>query len=157
MGGATPGSYWSTEPPQAVFDNNITTAYTSHGSCNSSFISSSITCGQNTGLYFTQKNGPIIFVAFYFVTNPLYWERDPATVTIEGSNLNGSALTLGTSWTLIYNGSTGLNNGLGRSISGTLQMLPNIPIPFASYRILITSKLGFQTTTSYSELILFGY
>jgi hypothetical protein len=116
-----------------------------------------ITCGQNTGLYLTPNSGPLLLVAFYFVTNNYRRARDPLTITIEGSNMNESALTLGSSWTLIYNGSAGLTNDPGRSNMGTIQMIPNSSIRFASYRLLVTSKSGNDTCTSYSEFVIIGY
>lgn len=121
------------------------------------FIFISSTCNDNSRLYLTLHNEPINLVAFYFVTSPICWKRDPLTITIEGSNLNGFALTLGSSWTLIYNDSAGLISTSGRSSSGTLQILLNVPMQFASYRLVITSKKGIQTSTSYSEFVLIGY
>jgi hypothetical protein len=148
------GAYWPTEPPEAAVDGNITTIYTNHGTCNITIWL--ITCGDNTGLYLTLNDGPFTLIAFYFYTNDLDSERDPLTITIEGSNLNGSALTLGSSWTLIYNGSSGLTSDPGRSAMGTLQILPNASIPFNSYRLLVTSKRGIETCTSYAEFVLIG-
>jgi hypothetical protein len=116
-----------------------------------------ITCGEDTGLYLTLNSGPLALVAFYFGTNNYSPLRDPLTITIEGSNFNQTALTFGFSWTLIYNGSTGLTKDPGRSTMGIIQILPNFPIPFASYRLLVTSKRGNGTCASYSEFVIIGY
>jgi hypothetical protein len=151
------GTYWPTQPPIDAFDNDLTTEYTNHGNCNYSSSTQSITCGTNTGFYLTLQSGPMILIGFYFGTNTLYSKRDPLTITIEGSNLNGSALTFGSSWTLIYNGNSGLIPNPGRSAWGKLQTLSSVSISFESFRILVTSKRGVQTCTSYSEFTLIGY
>jgi hypothetical protein len=155
VSGYSMGSYWPTEPPEAAFDNNLTTDYTSYGNCN--YTWALITCGKNTGLYLTLNSGPLILVAFYFVTNKDFPVRDPRTTTIEGSNMDESALTLGSSWTLIYIGSTGVMNDPGRSNMGTIQIIPNFQMRFASYRLLVTSKRGNATCVSYGEFLMIGY
>ena len=153
---STPGSgvgkYWSSQIPSNAFDNNITSIYTNHGICNSTIYF--ISCGGNTGFYATLNNGPIILNAFYFITLPFSSNRDPLTITIEGSNQNSSLLTFGSSWTLIYNGSSGLTINPGRSMKGTTQILQNLPAAFASYRVLITSKRGIDSSTSYAEFVI---
>jgi hypothetical protein len=153
--GRSTGMYYPSEPPAAAFDNNTATDFTSYGSCNFSMMSTS--CGQKTGLYLTLNSGPITLVAFYIGTNGFSAQRDPAIITIEGSNLNGSVLTHGSSWTLIYNGTTGLTIDPGRSTLGPLQILPSFSMRFASYRLLVTSKRGNETCVSYSEFVLIGY
>jgi len=132
----------------------LNSEYTNQGTCNSSVSSESITCGTNTGLYFTLSSEPIIPIGFSFGTNTQYSQRDPLTITIEGSNLNGSALTLGSSWTLIYNGNSGLLSDPGRSAWGTFQTLGSVSISFQSFRVLVTSKRGLETCASYSEFSL---
>ena len=155
ISGYSTGTYWPSQPPAAAFDNNFTSEYTNHGNCNYTWFS--FTCGKNTGLYFTLDSGPFIFVAFYFVTNVDTTARDPLTITIEGSNQNASALILGSSWVLIYNDSTGLTNDPGRSTMGAMQTLPNSPVFFTSYRLLVTSQRGYATCTSYSEFVIIGH
>ena len=146
------GEYWPRETPSNAIDNNITSIYTNHGVCNFTLYGTS--CGENTGFYATLSTGPIILNAFYFITLPFSSNRDPLTITIEGSNQNSSLLTFGSSWTLIYNGSTGLTINPGRSAKGTTQILQNLPAAFASYRVLITSKRGIDTSTSYAEFVI---
>jgi hypothetical protein len=77
-------------------------------------------------------------------------------ISVEGSNLHGSVPIPGSSWTLIYNGSNELTSDPGRSAMRTLQILPNISIPFKSYP-LVTSKSSNQTRTLYSEFVLICY
>lgn len=146
------GRYWPSQPPKAAFDSNISSYYTSHGRCNATEMN--VKCGEDTGVYFTFDNGPVLFKAFYFITELFRPARDPLTITIEGSNANRTLLTRGSSWTLIYNDVTGLANSTGRSTKGTVQMLPNLSTPFASYRLLVTSKRDSESSTSYAEFVM---
>ncbi len=155
VSGDSTGTYWPTEPAYAVFDNDFTSSYTNHGNCN--YTWASMTCGENTGLYLTLDSGPLTLVAFYFVTNLSDQNRDPLTITMEGSDLHGSVLTRGSSWTLIYNGSTGITDGLEGATMGTIQILTNSPMQFSSYRLLVTSTLGYDTCVSYAEFVIIGY
>ena len=77
-------------------------------------------------------------------------------VTLEGSNTDKSLLTLGSSWTLIYNGSSGLKSDPGRGKAGVLQMLNNSQ-PYHSYRLLIVSKRGIESGVHYSEFAFYGH
>jgi hypothetical protein len=63
---------------------------------------------------------------------------------------------LGSSWTLIYNGSSGLDTDPGRYNDGKVQYIPNNAIWYTSYRILTTSKRGNDTAVQYGEVSLFG-
>ena len=146
------GTYWSSEPPKAAFDNNLTSRYTNHGRCN--VTEANIQCGEGTGVYFTFDDGPVLLKAFYFITAPFRPARDPLTITMEGSNGNRSVLTRGSSWALIYNDVTGLENITERSARGTIQMLPNLSTLFSSYRLLVTSKRDNETSTSYAEFVM---
>ncbi|CAF1461287.1 unnamed protein product [Adineta ricciae] len=101
------GTYWSTEPSENALDGNISTEYTNHGICNSE-SPLSFQCGLNTGLYLTLEVKQATLIGFQIGTNKGWSYRDPLTITIEGSNSNKSELTLGKSWILIYNGTTGL-------------------------------------------------
>ena len=150
--GYSTGQYWPSESPDGLFDGSITTRYTSYGSCDSTVSLS--TCGVKTGLYLTLNGGPFILLGFYVGTETIDSARDPLTFTIEGSNVTGTSLNLGSSWRLIYNGSTGLTVDPGRSAYGTLQMLSTPWIPFASYRFLVTSVRGSPTCASYTELVV---
>jgi hypothetical protein len=118
----------------------------------------SIECGLNTGFYVTLAVQKFTLVAFQMATYKQSIERDPLIITIEGSNYDGVVLTLGMSWTLIYNGTTGLTNDPGRRNFGMLTLVASpVPIPFRSYRILVTSKRGISQAVSYSEFRMTGY
>ena len=150
------GSYWPTEPPEGVFDNNFNTTYCGYGLCNYAYAN--ITCGQNTGLYLTLNTSYFALVAFYFGTCIQSSLRDPLTITIEGSNQNqSSALTLGSSWILIYSGTTGLAKDPGRAKIGAIQVIPSPFMVYSSYRLLVTSKRASGTCASYSEFVMIGY
>ena len=152
------GNFFPGETPENVFDNTTSTKYTNFGGCVFSISSTySIYCGEHTGFYFTAKQGSSLLLFVQFCTGNDIPERDPFTITIEGSNASPSSLTLGSSWTLIYNGTTDLQSILSRFTCGTTQPIINNSIWYTSYRILVTSKRGNQAGTQYSEVILVGY
>ncbi|CAF1338460.1 unnamed protein product [Adineta steineri] len=101
-----------------------------------------------TGSYWSTQPAENLFDG----TNDYDSMRDPLSLTIEGSNLYKSELTFGSSWTLIYEGSSGLISDPGRSSFGAIQILPNNSMRFASYRFLVTSKRGSENCASYSEV-----
>ena len=153
--GGSSGNYYTGEGPDCLFDGDATTRYTSFGSCTPS--APSPTCGTRTGLYLTLTGGPFILFGFYIGTENYDPARDPLTLTIEGSNAGGGSLSAGSSWTLIYNGSTGIDPDPGRNVYGTLQRLSIVSPPFKSYRFLVTSVRGSTTCTSYTELVMLIY
>ena len=65
--------------------------------------------------------------------------RNPLTMTIEGSTATGSALMLGSSWTLVYSGDAGLastpNNSAGVRVNFTNDTA------YTSYRVLFPSMV----------------
>ncbi len=106
----------------------------------------------------TLKRGISLLASIRFCAAPSLPERDPMTITIEGSNQpSSSALLLGSSWNLIYNGSSGLNSDPGRTSFGMTQTIPNNVLWYNSYRLLITSKRNISNAVQYSEVQLFGY
>lgn len=152
--GIESGTYYPIEFPSQVLDNNVTTKYTSFGVCNASLISQSPVCGINTGFQLTFLSDSPIVLAYRFCAANSLPTRDPLTVTIEGSNQTGSSLFLGSSWSLIYNGSTGLERDPGRFSCGTIQTLSN-SIAYKNYRFLVTLKRGNGSAVQYSEVQLF--
>jgi hypothetical protein len=75
---------------------------------------------------------------------------------IECSNQPSSLLTQGTSWTLIYNGASGLTVDPGRQVYASPQNFSN-SVSYLSYRLLIASKRGVETAAEYAEVILLGH
>ena len=153
-GGTGPGRYISGEPPDSAFVGNCSTKYNGYGLCNSG--SSSTICGTNTGFYVTPIRGAFVVTDLRFCTGNDAAQRDPLTLTLEGSN-QITGLTLSSSWALIYSGSTGLDSDPGRSTSGVTQIFSSNAIAYASYRVIATSKRDSADVLQYSEVEFLGY
>ena len=147
------GTYPGGESPNKACDNDVNTKYLTSGSCDQNQVNND--CGKDTGLYLTPNRGASLVLGLQVCTANDYLNRDPMTVTLEGSNHTGINLTLGTSWSLIYNGSSGLLFDLCRKDCGDVQYFSNL-IWYTSYRFLIVSKRGSENSVQYSELQLFG-
>ncbi|CAF3478674.1 unnamed protein product [Adineta steineri] len=137
-----------------IIDRNIYTKYTSFGSSSADVISRR--SGLNTGFYMILNTSICIVTGFQFTTAISQPKRDPIMITLEGSNADNSSLTFGTSWTLIYNGSSGLEIDPGRGKVGSLQILNNSQ-PYRSYRMLVISKREIESGVHYSEFALYGH
>lgn len=148
------GNYPLSEMPGYMLDFNLATKYLSFGSCLSGGTAT-LACGINTGVYFTPSRGATVLRSLRFCTANDVPERDPLTVTVEGSNQT-MALTQGSSWILLYYGSTGLDTDPGRSSFGITQYVNNF-VWYQSYRLLVVSKRGLETATHYAEVQFFGY
>jgi hypothetical protein len=153
--GSGVGNYVAAESPPNAFDLNTATKYNSYGPCTAS-SAFSVACGLNTGAYFTPSGGSSLLQSLRFCTANDSPNRDPITVTVEGSNQPSSALTFGSSWSLIYNGSTGLDTDPGRYTYGITQNISN-SVWYLSYRILVTSKRNVEDSVQYAEVQLIGY
>lgn len=148
--GAGPGNYYYDETPSEIFDNDATTKYVSFGDC-SAIATRTTSCGLNTGFYLTLQRGSSLLQGFRIRTPNSVPERDPLTITIEGSNAASSLLTLGSSWTSIYSGVTGLSPDPGRLTWGSYQYFTN-PISYKSYRFLVTSKRGSDEAVQFADV-----
>ena len=149
-GGSGAGTFYTAQPVTNLFDLKLTTKFTSRGSPGSG---NNAMAGLNTGFYVTLAQCQPTLVQFRFATNNVGPERDPIMITVEGTN--GANLMAGTSWTLIYNGSSGLENTLPATY-GPYQTI-SMPRIFSSYRFLVTSKRNNSIFVSYSEVGLMGY
>jgi hypothetical protein len=151
--GGSSGVYSSPfEEPPYVLDGSTHTKYLNFGSGG--------VPGLNTGFYITPtaSNASVARALRFGTANDSPY-RDPITVTFEGSNASSvGALDLGSSWTLIYNGPTGISPVIdpGRSIYVTQQDFSNT-IAYAYYRLLVTSKRGSDNSVQYSEVQIIGY
>ena len=154
IAGLSSGNYAPMETPTNVFDSNCSTKYTSFGACRHPTINPPASCGVDTGFHVSLSSGPIILRSLQFCTGNDNVNRDPLTVTVEGANTAGSVLLLGSSWSLIYNGSTGLDTDPGRKTFGGVQTIAN-SIAYTNYRFLITSKRGVNEALQYSDIRLF--
>ncbi len=120
------------------------------------FTPLSIFSGLDTGFYLTPIRGRSLLVRFRLGTgnNPLERNRDPINITIEGSNNDN--LNKGTSWTLIYDGTSGLKDTTSRSRYGDFVDIQNT-ISYASYRFLVTAKRGVDMSVEYSEVEFYDF
>jgi hypothetical protein len=146
------------QSPQYAIDNNVTTKYVNFGS------GGCIGCppalyGVNTGFFIVPSSGSVTVArGLRFATGDDAPNRDPITVTLEGSNATDNAsLQMGSSWTLIYSGPTGINPLVdpGRETYGIQQMFNNSKT-FVSYRLLVTSQRGPDIACQYSEVEILG-
>ncbi|CAF3660882.1 unnamed protein product [Rotaria socialis] len=147
------------EMPVQAFDGNANTKYTSFGPCKLDNCKGNLfpeNCGLNTGLYLALQQGATFIVGLQLSTGNDFPRRDPIMVTLEGSNQSGTNLTLGSSWTLIYSGRSGLATDPGRTMSGPIVFFPNSR-QYTSYRFLVTASRASDCAVQYSELQLFGY
>ncbi|CAF1460888.1 unnamed protein product [Adineta ricciae] len=148
------GQYPPSQSPEAAWDNDRSTVYINFGSCTSSDNNNQ--CGLNTGFYLELQRGSTVVTAFQLYTGSDHSERDPLIVSLEGSNQSGSNLALGSSWTLIYNGNSGLATYPGPNSGGSIQQTDNT-ISYKSYRFLVSGKRSTSNSVLYSELIFYGY
>ncbi len=149
------GHHYTSEIPENALDQNNMTKYTNFGNCNNT-LNGSIACGTNTGFFLTLRRGLSLLLAIRFRAANSMPDRDPMTITIEGSNQPSSSLIVGSTWALIYNGLTGLNPDPGRYNYGIFQLISSNTIYYQSYRILITSKRSYGDSTQYGRVEMFG-
>ncbi|CAF3636555.1 unnamed protein product [Rotaria sp. Silwood1] len=142
----------SQEYPSMAIDGSTTTKYLNFGTLSNP--------GINTGFYVIPKiSNASIACSILFATANDFPQRDPITVTLEGSNTTSTnTLMSGSSWTLIYNGSTGINALVdpGRNTYVPPQNFSNAKA-YAAYRLLITSKRSSEYSVQYSEAQIWGY
>jgi hypothetical protein len=140
--------------PASACDGSISTKYVNFGPCTIS--DNAPQCGLNTGFYLELQRGASLVTGLQICTANDYPDRDPFSVTLEGSNQSGTALTFGFSWNLIYSGISGLQADPGRNHCGIVQLFNNT-IQYQSYRFLASSKRNISDSIQYSEVQLFGY
>ena len=148
----------TTEGPHRVIDDNVLTKYNSYGNVNVS--TRSVTAGVCTGFYVTMTVGACVVTGIQFATANDAPERDPLTMTLEGSNMTDASLLLtGSSWTLIYNGPTGISstNALYPRLTYAEPQNFTNTLRFTSYRFIMTSQRGNSSNLQYSEAHILGY
>ncbi|CAF3927966.1 unnamed protein product, partial [Adineta steineri] len=146
--------YPEQETPAEACGGNIYTKFLSFGSCENGEDDDK--CGLNSGFYLELKRGASLVTGIQICTADDFPERDPLHVSLEGSNQSGSDLDLGISWTLLYNGNSGLKTDPDRHTCGIVQQISN-SIRYKSYQFLVSSKRDNSDSVQYSELQLFGY
>jgi hypothetical protein len=151
------GGVPSGSEPDKVFDGGNGTYYIAFGDCDTFGINNMSVCGMHTGLHLTLQSGPSLLVAFRLCTGVVSPHGNPRILTIEGSNEPNMNLRYGSSWTLLYRGTSGISNETDPKSFGDTQLMTQNAAWFSSYRILVTSKYALATWVHYSELQLLGY
>ncbi|CAF1370338.1 unnamed protein product, partial [Rotaria sordida] len=145
------------EYPTYAIDNSTSTKYLNFG-VNTGGITA-YQPGINTGFYVSPVSSTAsIAIGLLFGTANDVPDRDPITVTLEGTNVTSlAALYLGSSWTLIYSGPTGISaiTDPGRQVYVSQQNFSNTLV-FRSYRLLVTSQRGNTNCVQYSEAQIIG-
>lgn len=145
--------YPEDQPPQRAMDCSVSTKYVNFGACSGGNISTE--CGLNSGFYFTNSRGASLLKQFRFCTANDAPERDPISISIEGSNATGNALVYGSNWTSIYVGPSGLSSITTRLTCGD-SITVNPTAYYSSYRLLVTEKRAISNCVQYSEVSLLG-
>ena len=114
------GNYPTGQDAEKMFDRNTSTKYLNIGVCDSENADLSNVCGVDTGLYLSPRGGLSLLLAFRFWTTDSYRSRDPFQITVEASNRDPSMLSLGSSWTLIYNDTSGMDIVAARFTPGQI-------------------------------------
>lgn len=142
----------SEQAPNAI-DHNVGTKTLNFGNGDNTVTSASK--GVGTGLRVTPSVGPTLLTGIQVATANDSPNRDPLTVSIEGTN-NTTNLDFGDTWTRIVSSvDLGIDTDPGRQTSG-----PIVPVvsatPYTSYRIIILSQRGADNSVQYSEMNLLG-
>jgi hypothetical protein len=114
------------------------------------------TAGVGTGVYTTPQIGASIVQSIRFQTGNDSANRDPLNITLEGSNATGTNLNLGSYWTLLYTGPTGLTPlSVTRLAWGDPQNFSNTR-SFTSYRMIVTAQRDADYCVEFAEMHLYG-
>ena len=112
--------------------------------------------GVDTGLVITPRIGPTVATAFQIASAGGDPARDPLTITIEGSHAANAREAGARDFTLLYQGQCGLLSHADRKSWGLYVNFPNTTA-YASYRVLVTAKVGSGSdAVQYSGIRLFG-
>lgn len=137
------------EPPANALDGDPANKYFCHAQ------NGTKDPGVDTGLLITPKLGSSVVTAIQFYTANDMPERDPITITLEGSN-DPKATTAGfTDFTLIYEGKSGLDADPDRGNAGVNITFPNTTA-YKTYRLLITKTRSTTDAVQYGEVVLLG-
>jgi hypothetical protein len=129
------------------------------GDLNTKYLGKSIAengdnSGVETGFAITPSAGGSTITEIQFATGGDVPERDPLSITLEGSNDPNATDAQGNGFTLIYEGSTGLENDPGRNKWGPVISFKN-ETAYKTYRVLITqTRDDGSDSTQYSEVRL---
>jgi hypothetical protein len=126
-------NYPEGETPAMAIDANPLSKYLNFAEVNTGFIVTIPGTMIVNGLRFTTAND-----------SP---ERDPVTVSLEGTSALNPNNALEASWTPIYNGVSGLGTDPGRELNGQTINFENV-LSFNTYRLLITEVRSGATANS---------
>jgi hypothetical protein len=125
-GGGSGNAFPTAEGPTLAINNNQADKYLNFQQSGAGFITTLL------------ANGSSLVTQFRFSTANDALERDPATITIEGTNNANPTTTLNSTWTSLYTGVSGLATDPGRNTFGSTVTFTNTQA-FSSYRVLITA------------------
>lgn len=132
-----------------AFDQNPATKHMNAGQDKNGFNPK----GVNTGII-ARFASPQRINAIRFITAEDRPERDPMKITVEASNSPHSEEAGFKSWTLLYEGESGVLEDAPRNSEGLAATFKNSK-PYKYYRILITQvKSGSADGVQYAEMIL---
>ena len=156
-GGPTVGfegrySIYGEKPPEAI-DNNVNTKYLNYGTTSAAFLMST-NPGKDSGFYVTPNVGASLANGILFATANDFPGRDPLTITLEGTN--STNLHSSSVWTLLYNGSTGLDLVTTRSSYGSSVAFTN-NVSYISYRLLVLTQRDISDSVQYAESHIMRY
>lgn len=146
------GQYEWQNAPHLACDGDTNSDTLSYGTC-SEPDKPSPSCCLNTGFYVTYPGNALTVVGFRVCSGNSHTERDPMTVTLEGSQGAIDKLMLGSSWTLMYEGRSGLPSNPVKKYCGDIIAILNSR-SFNSYRFLVTGKRGRSASVQFSEVQL---
>lgn len=144
-------NYPTGEAPPYAIDGNVNTKYLNFGKT-------------NVGFLVVPSMGPSMLTSVRMATANDAPERDPMTITIEGTNepFNTPPYlgVFNANWTLIYSGSSGLEalsagDATGRKLWGVEQPISGAGT-FSYYRVLVTTIRGNGNSMQFSEIELNG-
>jgi len=110
-GGGSGNAFPTAEAPPNAIDNNQADKYLNFQQSGAGFI--------------VTPSVASIVSQFRFSTGNDAPERDPALITIEGTNSANATTTLNSTWSTIYNGVSGLAADPGRNTFGSLVFFSN--------------------------------
>ena len=151
QGSSGVGTYQTGQPPNNLFDDNLNTRYSSRGN---SATGNNTVAGLNTGFYATVAQCSPVLVGFLLGNAHPNSDREPTSVTIEGSNCG--VLSTCTNWSLLYTGSSGLDSALNSLSYGDYRTVTN-SVPYSNYRFLVTGKRMSSFFVTYGEVKFYGY
>lgn len=112
--------------------------------------------GIGTGFVVKPHLGATVITGIQFATANDIPERDPVSITIEGSNTDGAEKAKAKDFTLIYKGPTGLAKTTGRGAWGEAITFANTQ-SYKYYRVLITQlRSDSADAAQYAEVYLVG-